>query len=297
MAALTGTARRSFTYQFCFTLPLSLLAANLTMQLRADDIVRQVRLNGSVIWNNPHANAVASSTEAGSFLGPPLSIVYQTLAGFRGGQNCLEVTIEDVKQVITGLDVAGTVTYQAGCVFSGQIVDTDVSTGTQGNPAVGLTAWKVDPKWSLVSSPGRGASVAYVIKHAVYLWVPSTSQPAKWIFRDYINEQYGDDPGLYTYRVQFNWDTTKYSSVWLTLRYAADNRATVKLNGTTVSSCNLTTNDCFLTWHPSAVGMSVLTPFLSGANTLEVTVTNNSPPNGKSATGLIVDATLHGKCK
>jgi len=299
MVALTGTARRTFTYRFCFTLPPVLLTANLTLQLRADDIIRQVRLNGSPIWNNPHSNAVASSSEPGTFLGTPLSITYQSLTGFQGGQNCLEVVTEDVKQVITGLNVAGTVSYQAGCAVSGQIVDTDLSTGTQGNPPFGLSGWTVDPKWSLVSSPGKGTSVAYV-KKWTYPLVLNSTQPAKWIFRDYTNEQQGslgDDPGLYTYRVQFNWDTTKYSSMSLTLRYSADNVATVKLNGTVVSSCNVTTKDCFRAWRPSVAGMSVLAPFSNGLNTLEVAVTNNWPPNQKSGTGLIVDATLHATCK
>jgi hypothetical protein len=79
-----------------------------------------------------------------------------------------------------------------------------LSTGTQGNPPFGLSGWTIDPKWCLVSSPGKGTSVAYVMKGLGYAWVLNSTQPAKWIFRDYINQRYGDDPGLYIYKVQLN---------------------------------------------------------------------------------------------
>lgn len=93
----------------------------LKMQLRADDIIRQVRLNGWPIFDDPAPGAAASTTKSGSFRGPPLSITQST--GFQPGQkNCLEVVVEDVNQIITGLNVVATVTYQpvlVGMQFQG----------------------------------------------------------------------------------------------------------------------------------------------------------------------------------
>ena len=105
--------RTPFTYRLCFNLPALFSAPQLTMQLRADDIVRRVRLNSSTIFNDMDPNAAASATKPGSHVGPLLSLTYTQVTGFQGGQNCVEVVVEDVQQIITGLNVAGTVTYEA----------------------------------------------------------------------------------------------------------------------------------------------------------------------------------------
>lgn len=110
-----GPSRTSFTYRACFNLPALFSAPELTLQLRADDIIRNVRLNGTPIFDDKDLSAVAGVGKAGSHRGPPLSIAYTQVTGFRVGVNCVEVTAEDVSQVITGLDVAGAVTY-AGCI-------------------------------------------------------------------------------------------------------------------------------------------------------------------------------------
>ncbi|MGZ5096427.1 MAG: hypothetical protein ACXWCH_35400, partial [Burkholderiales bacterium] len=57
--ALQGRNRTPFTYQSCFNLPQFFSAPKLTMQLRADDIIRRVKLNNTIIFEDPDANAKA----------------------------------------------------------------------------------------------------------------------------------------------------------------------------------------------------------------------------------------------
>jgi hypothetical protein len=291
--------RKSFTYKVCFNLPAFFSVPQLTMKLRADDIVRQVRLNSNTIFNDTNANAVASATKPGSHLGSPLSLTYTQATGFQGGQNCLEVGVEDVYQVITGLDVAGSVTYQPmvpPCPTGqrGGSVVADLSTGTIGNPPLDIVLSQADPKWFLVSSPGNpNQSAAYFTNSS---WdIVNTTQPANWIMRKpfILFQSKKDVPGNYTYRVQFDLNTSLYSSISLTLRYAADNAAFLRLNGGTFFA-GCPGPNCFSAWQGP---LTLSTGFSNGINKLDVVVTNNSPANANSFTGLIVDARLNLTCR
>lgn len=128
--------RTSFTYKTCFDLDARASAPKLMLQLRADDIIRRVRLNNRTIFNEPDPNAAASAGKPGSHLGPPLSLTHDQRADFRIGQNCLEVVVEDVQQMITGLDVVGSVTYEM-CTLDRPV------------PPDGMVAW-----WTLEEKAG-----------------------------------------------------------------------------------------------------------------------------------------------
>jgi hypothetical protein len=295
--------RKHFTYEICFNLPPAFSAPQLTMQLRADDIVRQVRLNG-VIFNDPDPNAAASATKPGSHLGPPLPITWSQSTSFQGGQNCLEVDVEDVQQIITGLDVAGSVTYQPvgvslpPCSGSGSVVLADLSTGTTSGVKNALAT--VDPKWKLIKVPPStpGLFPAYSTGIVTSFWVSNGPQQANWIQRKQNVNPQQDAPGPYTYRVQFGLNTSLYSNVYLILLYAADNAAVVQLNSANIGSC-LGPN-CYSSWQGPLLWQSpgfLPTGFSNGLNSLDMIVTNNSPTTGQSNTGLIVDARLIAICK
>jgi hypothetical protein len=294
--------RKSFTHKMCFNLPALFSAPQLTMRLRADDIVRQVLLNSNTIFIDTNPNAAASATKPGSHLGPLLSISHSQSTDFRAGENCLDVVVEDVQQIITGLNLAGRVTYNPvdRRVVSlppcprGRVVGSvvaDLSTGTTGNPPLDVVPSQADPKWFLLSSPGNpNPSTAYVTSS---VWsIDNTTQPANWIQRSQSGTAQADAPGNYTYKVPFALNTSLYSSIQLTLRYAADNAASVRLNGGTFAGCQ--GPNCFSSWQGP---MTLSSGFSNGVNSLDVVVTNNSPANDISQTGLIVDARLIATCR
>jgi hypothetical protein len=269
------------------------------MQLRGDDIIRRVKLNGTTIFDDPNMNAKASSTKAGSHLGPSLSINWTAAGDFHFGQNCLEVVVEDVDGLISGLNVVGTVTYQPvvlgtggtigtitqGCLSTGQIIQTDLSTGTTNgakNPA-----GQMDPNWNLIGVPTGSPGPAFSTNN-FSSWVLNLPQSANWIQRiQNVNPQ-ADAPGSYTYRVQFSPNINLFSSIQLIVRYAADNSAVVLLNNNPVAACG--GPNCFSSWQPT-----LTLPITASSNNLDIVVTNNG--NSNNNTGLIADAKLRAICK
>jgi hypothetical protein len=100
----------------------------------------------------------------------------------------------------------------------------------------------------------------------------------KWIGPE--SPEVNDAPGVYTYQETF--DLTRYNlaSVVLTGAFAADNSATVTLNG----SGTLATSSGFT----SLTGFTISTGFVAGLNTIAFVVTNDAGATG-NPTGLIVN--------
>jgi hypothetical protein len=94
--------------------------------------------------------------------------------------------------------------------------------------------------------------------------------------------------GTYTYAIWFDLPCPpeSYSNLQLTGSVAADNEATVYLNGFAVASC--TSGTCF---YNSPFSFTAFTPFLPGINSLTVVVHNDG-----AYTGVAVKAELAGIC-
>jgi hypothetical protein len=277
-----------FTYQACFTLPAEFLSSSLKLEMRGDDIIRQVRLNASTILFNDTStglDARAGPKKAGSFLGSPLSITYNS-TGFQPGKNCVDIVVEDEQEIVSGLNVVGTVTYQGApsgvCLQSGQVLEWDLSTGTNLAGVKNLRG-TVDPKWKLVTVPTGFGGAAYSVG-VVGTWVATGLQPANWIQRKKDTVPASDAAGVYTYRAKLpNLNFSLYSSIKIVMRYAADNSAIVRLNGVQVDSC--AGPNCYSAWRELT-----LTP--TAPKYLDVQVTNT-----EIYTGLIVDGKLRLVCK
>jgi hypothetical protein len=297
--------RTRFIYQTCFTIGTLFSAPMLTMQLRGDDIIRRVKLNGTTIFDDLDMNAKASPTKAGSHLGPLLSINWTAAGDFHFGQNCLEVMVEDVDGLVSGLNVVATVTYQPvvlgtggtigtvtqGCLSTGQIIQTDLSTGTTNG--VKNPAGQMDPNWNLIGVPaGTGTAGPAFSTNSFSNWVLNLPQSANWIQRIQNLNPQADAPGPYTYRVQFSPNINLFSSIQLIVRYAADNSAVVLLNNNQVAFC--AGPNCFSSWQPT-----LTLPITASLNNLDIVVTNNASglANPNNATGLMADAKLRATCK
>jgi hypothetical protein len=108
-----GGGRRSITYTASFN--LLTCSGALTMELRADDLIRRVLLNGNVLFEEQNPFATATSVTTGSHARPPLIITYSSNSNF-ALTNRLDVVVEDSGQGggssggrgPTGLNVAAT---------------------------------------------------------------------------------------------------------------------------------------------------------------------------------------------
>ncbi len=86
-------------YRKCFCLLPGFKNAQLNFQIRGDDAI-QVWLNG--------VTSTILQAQGGSFAGPPINGAAQA-SQFRAGRNCLYVLVEDTGGVVTGFNLAGTV--------------------------------------------------------------------------------------------------------------------------------------------------------------------------------------------
>ena len=101
-----GPAPTSYKYEFYFTLPPGFSSPQLTMKLSSDDRITSVTLNGN--------SCPFPGPPGGSFTNPPLIISSAAVTCFKSGPNVnvITVIVEDTAEVITGLIVDGTVTYE-----------------------------------------------------------------------------------------------------------------------------------------------------------------------------------------
>ncbi|MBI5763777.1 MAG: hypothetical protein HZA51_09675 [Planctomycetes bacterium] len=104
ISATTSAMNGLYCYQYCFCLDPRFKNATLTMDLLADDAAT-VWLNGVQIGATPNGWA---------FLNPPTHIFVTNQALFKDCQNCIEIRVVNSGGVITGMDVAATITAQDG---------------------------------------------------------------------------------------------------------------------------------------------------------------------------------------
>jgi uncharacterized repeat protein (TIGR01451 family) len=177
----------------------------------------------------------------------------------------------------------GTAQYQVvtlpPCQAAGQVLDVDIST------ALNVAAGSQDPRWYLSAMPPSqtGAFPAYsTLPSVAWLAPPPLVQ---WLQRIQSPTPVVDAGGNYTYRLQLNLSPSLYSNLHIVGVYAADNTATVRLNGVAQASC--TGGGCFQT----AQNLNITSGFVNGSNQLDITVNNMS-----NITGLLVAAKLQATC-
>lgn len=86
-------------YRKCFCLMPGFQKAQLSFQIRGDDAIQ--------VWLNSVTGTILPG-QGGSFGGPPITGTAQP-SQFRTGVNCLYVLVEDTGSVVTGFNLAGTV--------------------------------------------------------------------------------------------------------------------------------------------------------------------------------------------
>jgi hypothetical protein len=261
-----------FTYEACFNLPALFLGPTLNMQIRADDIVRQVRLNSTALYNEAAGLSQivhASATKPGSFLGPPLAINYSSAAGFQAGQNCIDVGVDDEQQVISGLNAVATVSY---CQFNQQ----DLSTG--------VAQWQVNgaPAYATMPYPGWATKDPNGVALAAF------PQGTQWIQPANSTTAVNEPGGLYTYVLKFTVPCAGATNVhgW----FAADNGATLQIDSNPIVNCAGNPLNCFKQGGMTSIPAQTVSG--SGQHTITIKVTNEGNAANMSPMGLLAHITI-----
>ena len=135
ISATTGPINGLYCYKYCFCLDPRFKNATLTMDLLADD--------SATVWLN---NIPIGATPNGwAFLNPPTHIFVTNQALFNDCENCIEIRVINGGGVITGMDVAATITAQDGLCCDdrqlscclGTVGCIDMAPGTTQCPAPG----------------------------------------------------------------------------------------------------------------------------------------------------------------
>ncbi|WP_396613923.1 DUF11 domain-containing protein (plasmid) [Haloferax sp. S1W] len=86
-----------YEYTYCFCLNEGFQNPELTLTLQADDLVADIRLNGTSL---PFSGD-------GDFQGAPIEETYTRRRYFQPGENCLTVVVRDTQQVVSGMNLVG----------------------------------------------------------------------------------------------------------------------------------------------------------------------------------------------
>jgi hypothetical protein len=156
----------------------------------------------------------------------------------------------------SGAGCIGTVTLSPGCTL--------VAAGTVGDARYSLTSVPTLSQTTVTVQDSSGRNdVAWLGPNSTSRWLSPTSQFA------------GDRPGTYVYQQTFNLAATQ-SYYRFDGRLASDNVATIRLNGTVISTLGASTMG---SWTPFTF-TNTSNVFLVGLNTLQFTVTNTNSSTG-----------------
>jgi hypothetical protein len=256
-----------FTYQACFNLPPTYSTPTLSMQMRADDIIKQVRLNSTALYTESNSNALASATKAGSFLGPALAVNYQSTA-FQAGNNCVDIDVDDKQQLISGLNATVAVTY---C----NVPQQDLSTG--------VAPWKVNAATAYATQPYPG----WATKDPNGVSLAAFPAGTQWIQPANSTTSVNEPGGTFTYVLKFNLQCKGPVKVhgW----FAADNAASMQIDSNTVVPCAGPPNYCFQQASVTSFSQNVAGV---GTHTITFKVTNLGTVANPSPTGLLAHITM-----
>lgn len=266
-----------YTYQFCFCLDPRFQNARLLLDLRADDNA-EVYLNGTLVGVTPPQ----------SFNSPlPTHIDVNAQALFKEGENCVEVIVRNQYGVVTGLNIAGGVTADAGkCCCDARDLLESFDTGVFDGGGL-IPTGTDDDTWDITVDPSGGAvprPATVVTAHPAWLTIPGT----KWISN---NATKNGPNGYYTYRFCFCLDP-RFKNAVFELFLRADDNATVWLNGTQIGD---TGPQSFNTPNPEHIIVTDQTLFVPCENCIEVVVRNQfGVVTGLNLAGTI--QAIDGKC-
>ncbi len=162
-------------------------------------------------------------------------------------------------------------------------VDIDISSGVSNGQS--LADGSPDGDWQVATLPSGTPAPAIVVPehHAGFADAP----PAKWLS---LTNPHSEISGQFAYTYAFALPPELTGQTCsLALQYAADNYATVSLDGTAVSSIPNTNTSSTFTTLTSYAGSFTAT---AGAHTLVIVVGNNSGP-----TSLLVNGAIRCTCQ
>ncbi|MCP4872838.1 MAG: DUF11 domain-containing protein [Proteobacteria bacterium] len=96
------TSVEYYTYERCFCLSETFSDPSLWLDVRADDSVLAVRLNGAALTPTAGTTGGHADPQPLEFRDPDPSL-------YKVGQNCIQIETKDAHAVVTGLDVAGNI--------------------------------------------------------------------------------------------------------------------------------------------------------------------------------------------
>ena len=211
-------------------------------------------------------------------------------------QGILTSRIGQLETLVAGLQMAvdsaeeSTLLQLRDALLAGIKVPTTVSTlFSTGMVAGGLSLsdQAIDAHWVVTATPssaGNFSAFATINKAPVGNPWLANSGASRWISPQ-ADESVGDAQGPYTYKTTFDLTGFDPASVRIAMQVAVDNDLTaVKLNG---QSLGLTASG-----FTAFTSLTITSGFISGVNTLEVTV-NNQPPT-PNPSGLRVEFTSTG---
>jgi hypothetical protein len=151
-------------YRKCFCLMPGYQKAQMSFQIRGDDAIQ--------VWLNSVTNTLVAG-QGGSFGGPPINGAAQA-SQFHAGRNCVYVLVEDTGGVVTGFNLAGTVTAFGLMPMAAAGVDGSFApcncTGTAAGTGTSVeTGFPVDPARARRTAEADGddrAVIAAIVKIA-----------------------------------------------------------------------------------------------------------------------------------
>ena len=245
-----------YCYEFCFCLDGRFTNPQLFLQLRADDRA-EVFLNGNLIGSTPDPSFNTAN---------PTVIIENNPSLFVVGQNCITVVVSNTNAIVTGLNLAGTVTADDGkCCCDEADLDQNLDSGVDDSGGL-IAIGSDDDDWDVTVDAAGGTvprPATVITPHPAWSTIPGT----RWISASATGPN-----GLYVYELCFCLDP-RFENAQLTLDLRADDFATVCLNGVEIGATPPSSS--FNTPQPTHIFVTNQDLFICGKNCIEIKVTNS----------------------
>ncbi len=243
----------TYVYEFCFCLDQRFMNAVLDLQLRADDRA-SVFLNGNFVGATPPIYAFNTPL--------PTPIFTNNQSFFRSGENCVRIVVENTHGVVTGFNMAGSVSAAKGkCCCPPADIDRDIDTGVDAAGNL-IPIGNDDDDWEVIVDAAGGTTprpATVINAHPAWLTIPGT----QWISAAATGPN-----GLYVYRFCFCLDG-RFKNPVLTLASRADDAGQIFLNGVLIGPTG-----GFNAPQPLVHTVTNASLFVCGENCIEVHVQN-----------------------
>lgn len=246
-----------YHYEFCFCLDDRFKNAQLDLQLRADDRA-EVFLNGTSIGATPASYAFNTPV--------PTMVSTSDQSLFVVGENCVTVVVTNSHGVVTGLNLAGTVSAMDGeCCCDPEPLDRNLDSGVDDTDGSLIPISGDDDTWNVIVDASGGTvprPATIITPNPAWLTIPGT----RWISAAATGPN-----GLYVYEYCFCLDP-RWENAQLIMDLRADDNASVWLNGVQVGATPL--SYAFNTPSPTHIWVTNQSLFVPGENCIEVRVNN-----------------------